>query len=51
MAKSELIQIRTDPETKAAIQAAAEEENRTVSGWVMNIIKQKLEEEKETPDQ
>lgn len=50
MTKSELIQIRTDPETKAAIQAAAEGENRTVSGWVMNIIKQKLKK-KETPDQ
>lgn len=51
MAKSELIQVRVDPDTKAAIQAAAETENRTVSGWIINIIKQKLEEEKEAPDQ
>lgn len=34
--------IYVDPETKAQIEAAAERENRTVSNWVLTVIKERL---------
>lgn len=43
MAKTEQIQIRVTPELKAAIQAAAEEENRTISNFIITVVKEAIE--------
>ena len=40
--KSEVIRLRVAPNLKAQIQAAAEAENRTVSNYVENLIKEAL---------
>lgn len=40
--KSEVIRLRVSPDLKAQIQAAAEAENRTVSNYVENLIKEAL---------
>ncbi len=40
--KSEVIRLRVAPDLKAQIQAAAEAENRTVSNYVENLIKEAL---------
>lgn len=36
--KTDMLKVRITPELKAEIQAAAESENRTVSGYVINLI-------------
>lgn len=43
MNKTELIQIRVSPDLKEKIKAAADADNRSVSGYVMNLIKQDIE--------
>lgn len=45
MAKTERLEIRLTPELKEQLQAAAEAENRTISNYVENLIKQALEKE------
>ena len=36
--KTDMLKFRTTPDLKAKIQAAAEAENRTVSGYIVNLI-------------
>ncbi len=45
MAKTERLEIRLTPELKEQLQAAAEAENRTISNYVENLIKQALKKE------
>lgn len=45
MAKTERLEIRLTPEIKEQLQAAAEAENRTISNYVENLIKQALKKE------
>ncbi len=42
MAKTERIQIRISPELKQQLQRLAEAENRTVSNYIENLIREKL---------
>lgn len=44
--KSDVVRLRITPELKAKVKAAAEKENRTVSNWIENLIKNNLNEEK-----
>ena len=41
-----IITIRVSPELKFAIDKAANKDNRTINSWVINLIKQSLEGEK-----
>ena len=41
-----VITIRVSPELKFAIDKAAIQDNRTINSWVINLIKQSLETEK-----
>ena len=45
MAKTERLEIRLTPELKEQLQAAAEAENRTITNYLENLIKQALEKE------
>lgn len=45
MAKTERIELRITPELKEQIQKAALSENRTVTNYVENLIKQALRKE------
>ena len=36
--KTDMIKVRITPDLKAKIQAAADAENRTVSGYIVNLI-------------
>lgn len=45
MVKTERLEIRLTPELKEQLQAAAEAENRTISNYVENLIKQALKKE------
>lgn len=36
--KTDMLKVRITPDLKAKIQAAADAENRTVSGYVINLI-------------
>ena len=36
--KTDMLKVRITPELKAKIHAAAEDENRTVSGYIVNLI-------------
>ena len=36
--KTDMLKVRITPELKAKIQAAADAENRTVSGYIVNLI-------------
>ena len=40
--KTDMLKVRITPELKAEIQAAAESENRTVSGYIINLIMQDI---------
>lgn len=40
MNKTERIYIRVTPETKEQLQAAADAENRTITNYIENLIKQ-----------
>lgn len=42
--KTERIDIRISPELKAKLQQAADEENRTVSNYIINLIQKDLKE-------
>ncbi|MGN0985138.1 MAG: DUF1778 domain-containing protein [Candidatus Enterenecus sp.] len=43
MNKTELLQVRVSPDLKAKIKAAADADNRSVSGYVENLIKQAID--------
>ena len=45
MAKKERINLRITPEMKEQLQAAAEAENRSITNYVENLIKQALKKE------
>lgn len=45
MNKSERINLRVEPELMAVIKIAANKENRTVSSYIENVLKVKLEKE------
>ena len=36
--KTDMIKVRITPDLKAKIQAAADAENRTMSGYIVNLI-------------
>lgn len=36
--KTDMLKVRITPDLKAKIQAAADVENRTVSGYIVNLI-------------
>ena len=36
--KTDMLKVRITPELKAKIQAAADTDNRTVSGYIINLI-------------
>ena len=36
--KTDMLKVRITPDLKAKIQAAADAENRTVSGYIVNLI-------------
>ena len=38
MIKTDMLKVRITPELKAKIHAAAESENRTVSGYIINLV-------------
>ena len=40
------ITIRVSPELKFQIDKAADKDNRTINSWIINLIKQNLEAEK-----
>lgn len=44
MPKTERIDIRISPELKAKLQQAADEESRTVSNYIINLIQKDLKE-------
>ena len=41
--KTERLQIRITPELKSNLQALADTENRTISNYIENLIKQEIE--------
>lgn len=45
MAKTERIYVRITPELKEQLQAAADAENRTITNFVENLIKQALKKQ------
>ena len=45
MAKTERIYIRITPELKEQLQVAADAENRTITNYVENLIKQALKKQ------
>lgn len=49
MPKSDYLQIRVTPEFKEQLQRAAQADNRTVSGYILNVLQKELNSEKE-PD-
>ena len=44
MPKTERIDIRISPELKQKLQQAADEENRTISNYIINLIQKDLKE-------
>lgn len=42
MSKTERLQIRITPELKTKLQALAQAENRTVSNYIENLIREKI---------
>lgn len=45
MAKTERIYVRITPELKEQLQAAADAENRTITNYVENLIKQAIKKQ------
>ena len=45
IAKEKIIALRVDEEFQKKIQAAAEKENRTISNYVLTVLKEKLQKE------
>ena len=40
--KTDMLKVRITPDLKAKIQAAADAENRTVSGYIVNLIMREI---------
>lgn len=43
--RSEIVRLRVTPDLKAAIQAAAQAENRTLTNYIENLILRSLKEQ------
>lgn len=43
--KTDMLRVRITPDLKAKIQAAADAENRTVSGYIVNLIMRDIEKQ------
>ena len=48
MIKTDMLKVRITPDLKAKIQAAAEAENRTVSGYIVNLIMRDIAKKKKS---
>ena len=46
--KTDMLKVRITPDLKAKIQAAAEAENRTVSGYIVNLIMRDIDKKKKS---
>lgn len=46
--KTDMLKVRITPDLKAKIQAAAEVENRTVSGYIVNLIMRDIAKKQES---
>ena len=46
MKEPSLPKIRCTEELRKAVEVAAAKENRTVSNWIMKVVKERLESEK-----
>lgn len=46
--KTDMLKVRITPDLKAKIQAAAEAENRTVSGYIVNLIMRDIAKNKKS---
>ena len=46
--KTDMLKVRITPDLKAKIQAAAEAENRTVSGYIVNLIMRDIAKKKKS---
>lgn len=46
--KTDMLKVRITPDLKAKIQAAAEAENRTVSGYIVNLIMRDIAKKQES---
>lgn len=46
--KTDMLKVRITPDLKAKIQAAAETENRTVSGYIVNLIMRDIAKKKKS---
>ena len=47
--KTDMLKVRITPDLKAKIQAAADAENRTVSGYVINLIMRDIAKKSRSP--
>ena len=47
--KTDMLKVRITPDLKAKIQAAAEAENRTVSGYIVNLIMRDIAKKSRSP--
>ena len=41
--KTDMLKVRITPDLKAKIQAAADADNRTVSGYIVNLIMREID--------
>lgn len=46
--KTDMLKVRITPDLKAKIQAAADAENRTVSGYIVNLIMRDIAKKKKS---
>lgn len=46
--KTDMLKVRVTPDLKAKIQAAADAENRTVSGYIVNLIKRDIDKKQKS---
>lgn len=46
--KTDMLKVRITPDLKAKIQAAAEAENRTVSGYIVNLIMRDIDKKQKS---
>lgn len=46
--KTDMLKVRITPDLKAKIQDAAEAENRTVSGYIVNLIMRDIAKKKKS---
>ena len=46
--KTDMLKVRITPDLKAKIQAAADAENRTVSGYIINLIMRDIDKKQKS---